>query len=775
MFKLLVLLAFFPVLTSGVYADYTNRNFIAPHRERVGELLVDSASADFNGDGKMDTAVLDEYSAKVWVMLGDGNGNLTLSNGYEVGQTPQDIKAVKLNNDAFVDLAIANNSQTYVTIYYGNGDGTFGGRLDVEIGLPSAAISVQDLNGDRRPDLAVAAADMVKILFGNAAGGFDLQDNVPTGEGPHDIVSGNFDRRRGLDLAVVNADDNTLTILFNDGAGHFYRQNEYPAGNAPVALAGADLNGDGRDDLAVVNRDSDSVTVFTGGFFSDYFTTATLSVGDSPRAITASDLNRDSRPDLAVLSHNGKDVSVFFGNGNSAFSSPVSWYVGPEPVAGEAKDFNNDGWPDLSVVNQSSRTISVVLNDRSGGLDAVTNFELEHNVVSLVKGDLNGDGHTDIAAITDQADHRGLLALDPEHESTSTILVLFGDGKGGYEAGGDYEAGTHVTEGVIADFDGDTHPDIAVSELGHNRILLFINNGVGTFPPEPAEPIRIPVGTGPNSIATADFNGDDLPDLVTADRAANQVSVALNDKKELFSAPAASFAVGQRPLSVALGDFNGDTFVDIATANLNSADVSILIGHGDGTFDPALHINGGATPSYLVSSDVNDDGDLDLIVANGTVTARSIAVLLGNGSGGFALAHDIPVGKIPVSVTVGEFNNDGNADLAVVDPDLSSVLVLHGDGSGNFSFTRNYGVGLSPSKVITEDFDGDGKNDLLCANFGANSISLLRNAWEPAKRAEGILMVQSLKVPVGDKDNSPGLVSGTRTPPWVKDLVTLRP
>ena len=62
----------FTCLVQNVAADYLNRNFIAPHRQRVGELLVDSAAGDFNRDGRMDTAVLDDYSHKVWIMLGDG-------------------------------------------------------------------------------------------------------------------------------------------------------------------------------------------------------------------------------------------------------------------------------------------------------------------------------------------------------------------------------------------------------------------------------------------------------------------------------------------------------------------------------------------------------------------------------------------------------------------------------------------------------------------------------------------------------------------------------
>ena len=195
--------------------------------------------------------------------------------------------------------------------------------------------------------------------------------------------------------------------------------------------------------------------------------------------------------------------------------------------------------------------------------------------------------------------------------------------------------------------------------------------------------------------------------------------------------------MGQRPLSITTGDFNGDTHPDIATANLNSANVSLLFGNGDGTFDPTVNILGGASPSYIVSADVNHDQHLDLIIAHGTVLGHSVVILLGVGNGTFTFAHSYSLGSVPVSLAVGEFNNDGNADLAVVDSDLSSVLILHGDGAGDFTFTRNYGVGLVPSRVLPEDVDGDGRVDLLCANFGANSISLLKNVGEARVKLPG--------------------------------------
>ena len=123
--KTTLLSVFVLCLTVNVFSNYQNRNFIAPHRARVGELLSKSASADFNGDGKVDAAVADAYSSKVWIMLGDNSGNLAFAHEYQTGLNPLDIKIGKFNSDNFDDLIVANNGENTLTALYGNGDGSF--------------------------------------------------------------------------------------------------------------------------------------------------------------------------------------------------------------------------------------------------------------------------------------------------------------------------------------------------------------------------------------------------------------------------------------------------------------------------------------------------------------------------------------------------------------------------------------------------------------------------------------------------------------------------
>src|SRR6516164_340033 len=131
-----------------------------------------------------------------------------------------------------------------------------------------------------------------------------------------------------------------------------------------------------------------------------------------------------------------------------------------------------------------------------------------------------------------------------------------------------------------------------------------------------------------------------------------------------LSAPR-GFDAGSGPQSVAVGDFNGDGKPDLAVVNSYSNNVSVLLGNGDGTFQPAVSYGtgSGTGPAFVAVGDFNHDGKLDLAVANSN--SSNVSVLLGNGDGTFQTAVNYDVGGAPTSIAVGDFNHDGKLDLAV--------------------------------------------------------------------------------------------------------------
>src|SRR5262249_57809399 len=109
---------------------------------------------------------------------------------------------------------------------------------------------------------------------------------------------------------------------------------------------------------------------------------------------------------------------------------------------------------------------------------------------------------------------------------------------------------------------------------------------------------------------------------------------------------------------VGIGDFNGDGIPDLAVANFASNDVSVLLGNGDGTFQPAAgYAVGSQPPSVVAVSDFNGDGKLDLVVPN--YNSNNVSVLLGNGDGTFRAAVNYAADEAPWFVAGREFHPDG--------------------------------------------------------------------------------------------------------------------
>ena len=201
-----------------------------------------------------------------------------------------------------------------------------------------------------------------------------------------------------------------------------------------------------------------------------------------------------------------------------------------------------------------------------------------------------------------------------------------------------------------------------------------------------------------------------------------------------------SYPAGSGNTQLIQADFNGDHIPDLATVNNSSNTVSILINNGDGTFRAHTEYATGPGPSGLAAVDWNKDGKMDLVVSNTqSDAAHSISILLGNGDGTFQAHRDIDGGAIPNSITVGDFNHDGNPDIATSNFNASTpaasavneVVVNLGDGKGGVlarKTTTGFGAKADPgnpeflvTKIVLADFNRDGKDDLYyiecCSGF----------------------------------------------------------
>jgi hypothetical protein len=360
-------------------------------------------------------------------------------------------------------------------------------------------------------------------------------------------------------------------------AGQFLPAVNYPVGTNPFAVAVGDFNRDGIPDLAVANAfqvsPEGTISILLGNGDGTFQTALNFNSGGAePSKLAVGDFNADGKLDLAVANYGGggaNNVSVLLGNGDGTFKPAVSYMTGPMPSSVAAADFNGDGKLDLAVTNN---------------------------------GGLNG----------------------------STVSVLLGKGDGTFNAAVNYPTHTTPVSVIAADFNRDGKPDLAVADYNAGDLAIFLGKGDGTFQAAVYYPAMPSALTGPESVATADFNGDGKLDLAVATA---PVSVLLGNGDGTFQA-AASYTAGVFPHDIAIGDFDSDGKLDLAVAEpaLPTREgniVDILSGNGDGSFQAPVSYTVGLGPVAVAAADLNHDGLLDLAVAN--IDSTNVSVLLNAG------------------------------------------------------------------------------------------------------------------------------------------------
>ena len=619
-----------------------------------------------------------------------------------------------------------------------------------------------------------------------------------TGTTPAGMAIADYDGNGVVDVSTTNSATDDVSVFRNTstvGSVSFAAKVEYTAGDQPTVMIARDMDLDGKTDMVTANNLTADVSVIrntsTPGTIdaSSFAAKVDFTVGTQPREVAVGDIDGDDLPDIAAGNFSTNNFSVLRSTSTpgtitaSSFAGKVDFAALINPEGLEIVDLDGDGAEDVAVANFSSSMISVFRNTSVSGTPSfATRVDYTSGVQpqDIAIGDIDGDGKPDIAAGNANFG-TGVTVSVLRNTSTSGTIDA-----NSFTPKVDFTTPLNPIQSTIVDVDGDGKPELISANGGAASISVF-RNITPTTPAPTITAVSPLLGkiddtitiTGTNFDATTTNNTvrfcnaqatvtsastTSLSATVPAGATAEPIRVTVNDRtaeSETFFLPTYSgvaqtitagsfasrfdFASGNVPMRAAIGDIDGDGKPDIAVTNQTDSDVSIYRntsvagGFNAGSLATKFDFTTGVSPRGLTLGDFDNDGALDLIVAE---QGANINLFHNTATSGvinastFAAKVDIAVSSSR-EITSADLDDDGKLDIAVGFTNIAQVGVLRNASkrgeldASSFASGTAFTTGGTDSRVIAlADIDGDGKKDIVASG---GDISILRNTMTPGE------------------------------------------
>ncbi|MGI9015065.1 MAG: FG-GAP repeat domain-containing protein [Phycisphaerales bacterium] len=544
----------------------------------------------------------------------------------------------------------------------------------------------------------------------------------PQGLGPWSGQMADFNDDGVPDLATVSwGGSGHLSILLGDGVMGFLQPVTYALQLESLDLAVADFDNDG--DVDIVTSDTGrfweggSVSLWQNDGEGGFAYAGAFDAGvNGPSGITASDFNNDGFMDVAVAHDRyieyGNTAAVILNDGNGGFQSAIvlNLTAGTREIA--SGDLDNDGDNDIVVAHETNRWTIIENTDSGfvprapiGGIPtgSIPQFPTAHLV------DLDRDGDLDVFFSNIDSGEGfangaiGLWRNNGDATFAAPETISFNEYTGG---------GVHVNS---ADVNGDTWPDVFAATGVYGDWWLMLNDGAGNL----LTPQRFRAGAVPRNIQTADLDLDGDRDLIVIATDSIEACVYLNPGDGAFAQPD---VIEMTPTSDApsfttnleAGDIDGDGDLDLIIGTRSdfeeSFGINVRRNNGDGTFAPIEAYPDSTYPLAIKLIDTDADADLDVLFV---LSSGRFGVLVNNGSGTFTRQMRHTFGGSITQVDAVDLNEDGNLDV-VVNAGFS-LGVSFGQGAGAYlaPVYRDLNQGTAIDAFAFGDFNGDGHLDLL--------------------------------------------------------------
>ncbi len=706
-------------------------------------------AADFNGDGIPDLAVIDRDNSIVYILLGSGDGTFTVeTTDPPTSGIPSHFATGDFNGDGKTDLAVSENGGT-IAILLGNGDGTFAASGSVNSASSGSPIAVADFNSDGKLDIAVAAgsgtSESAIVLTGNGDGTFNSPFSNPgsTSTSVTWIQVADFNRDGSPDVVLADS-SGSATVFLNNGSGLLSGSFPVVSGlNVPYYLevGVGDLNGDGYPDIVA------------GGYYSSALGLYLTEPTETASASTSLQVN-------GVGQHLAKATFPAEGIYKSSVSSSIPLW-GLLPATSTTLSVTSGG---ATVTSVTPGTTVLLTSQVTAGSTPVTaghvNFcdaSAPHctDIHILGSSALDGSGTATFKFVPGAGAHSyqaqfvedGFGQASASNVASLTVgpapTPVYSDTA---DISWDGSPGDYSLTATVTGYGGPASPTGTVSFVDTsfgNNVLATASLGTGTPGIGFLESSSPSFGSYPTIEATADFNGDGIPDLAIL-FSSNQyggpytVAVFLGNGDGTFR-PGPTIqpsGIQSFPFMIA-GDFNGDGKPDLGIlSGWSPSYLTILLSNGDGSFtaEPTVVAMSGGSgggdvlPGTMAAGDFNGDGKLDLAVVGAYVSVGGVGILLGNGDGTFNAGPILLPTQDFGRVAIGDFNGDGIPDLVVTHyfEFGTPPTIFLGKGDGTFaapmpaSFTLDY----FPTSIVVGDFNGDGILDLAFSDLNGIEIAL---------------------------------------------------
>ena len=275
------------------------------------------------------------------------------------------------------------------------------------------------------------------------------------------------------------------------------------------------------------------------------------------------------------------------------------------------------------------------------------------------------------------------------------------------------------------DWNEDDYVDLATVNEDTSDIRMFLNKADATGLYHTFGSPTTSVGTTPSPNEAFDYDRDGHADLATSNADGDNLSILIGRGDGTFD-PQVAYPMGDQPHGLAILDANGDGWWDVVVASTGTNELAMRMNLGDGTFGPVSFFEGGGSGEYgLTGADANGDGIFDILV--GAQHTQQLIVHLGNGDGTFTELPAQTIGGGVWTLTAEDLDGDGDLDVSTANSFSSNASILLGDGTGAFSAPQTYGPAVFATATDHGDLDGDGDLDWIVSCFGGSQWRMYEN------------------------------------------------